>query len=244
MLKILIVTAAFNAEKTIQETLESTKILCNKNLNIIHVVKDALSNDKTVEITKQYQHVKLVSSKDNGIYDGFNQGASFTDWDFIYYLNADDVLTMQGSVSLDWLSKFGDKNKVYCFSIEIIRLNKQRVLYDSKKINLLKVISGYMPPHPGMIVGKNLFVKFDTNFKVSADYNFFLEIWHKNKGAFNNFSEIIAEMKEGGNSQTTRGRLISFYEDSLSLSKFYGRFFGYLISLLKKIRGVIKWYLI
>ena len=50
-------------------------------------------------------------------------------------------------------------------------------------------------------------------------------------------------MKEGGNSQTIQGRIKSFNEDALILSEHYGKFLGYIISFLKKIRGIIKWYL-
>ena len=243
MHKLLIVTSAFNAEKTINETLKSTKILCDKNSNIVHLVKDALSKDKTIEIVKEYPHVKLVSSSDKGIFDGFNQGASFTNWDFIYFLNADDILTKTGVESLNRICDHGDINSVYCYSIEVVKSTKKKILYNSKKINLFKILTGYMPPHPGMITGKNVFKKFDIEYKVSADYKFFLEIWH-NKNIFHFSNEIILQMKAGGNSQNYKGRFLSFYEDGKILSTYYGYFFAYIIALLKKIRGFVRWYLI
>jgi glycosyltransferase involved in cell wall biosynthesis len=244
MPKLLIVTSAFNAENTINETLKSTKLLCDKNSNIVHLVKDALSNDKTIEIIKKYPHAKLVSSSDKGIFDGFNQGASFTNWDFIYYLNADDILTKTGVECLNWISNHGDKNSVYCYSIVVIKSNKKKVFYNSKKITLFKILTGYMPPHPGMVTGKNAFKKFDIELKISSDYKFFLEIWNNKKNIFYFYKEIILEMKAGGNSQNYKGRFLSFYEDGKILSNYYGLFFGYTISLLKKIRGFVKWYLI
>jgi glycosyltransferase involved in cell wall biosynthesis len=243
MHKLLIVTSAFNAENTINETLKSTKILCDKNSNIVHLVKDALSNDKTIEIVKKYPHVKLVSSSDKGIFDGFNQGALFTNWDFIYFLNADDVLTKIGVERLDWISNYGDKNIVYCYSVVIVKGNQKKIFYNSKKITLFKILTGYMPPHPGMITGKNAFLLFDAKLKVSGDYKFFLEIYHK-KNKFYYGKDIITEMKEGGNSQTFKGRILSFKEDAEALSIFYGKYAGNIAALFKKIRGFVKWYLI
>ena len=243
MHKLLIVTSAFNAENTINETLKSTKILCDKNSNIVHLVKDALSTDKTTEIVKEYPHVELVSSSDRGIFDGFIQGASFTNWDFIYFLNADDVLTKIGAERLDWISNYGDKNTVYCYSIAIIKGNQKKIFYNAKKITLFKILTGYMPPHPGMITGKNAFLLFDVKLKVSGDYKFFLEIYHK-KNKFHYFKDIIAEMKEGGNSQTFKGRILSFKEDAEVLSIFYGKYVGNIVALFKKLRGFIKWYLV
>jgi len=93
MPKILIVTASYNAEQTISETVDCTKNLCLKNSNIVHLVKDGISKDKTLEILQDFSHIEIISSKDEGIFNAFNQGANYMEWDFIYYLNADDVLT-------------------------------------------------------------------------------------------------------------------------------------------------------
>jgi len=244
MPKILIVTASYNAEQTISETVDCTKNLCLNNSNIVHLVKDGISKDKTLEILKDFSHIEIISSKDEGIFNAFNQGANYIEWDFIYYLNADDVLTEAGLQKLDWISKNGDQKYNYCFSIEVIRKKNKNILYRSKKINTLRVMTGYMPPHPGMVISKNTFKSFDEKFKVSADYKFFLEIWKKKNSIFKNYDDIISHMKEGGNSQTIQGRIKSFNEDALILSEYYGKFLGYIISSLKKIRGIIKWYLV
>ena len=242
--KLLIVTAVLNAENTINETLKSTKKLCQKNSNIVHLIKDGLSSDRTLQIVKKYPHAKLVSIKDKGIFDAFNYGASFMSWDFIYYLNADDILTKIGSERLDWISHHGNKKCVYCYSVVVVKKKEKKIYYNSKKISIFNILTGYMPPHPGLVTGKDAFIQFDAKLRISADYKFFLEILYKKKNKFYYSKDIIAEMKEGGNSQTFKGRIMSFKEDAEILSIFYGKYIGYIVATLKKIRGFIRWYLV
>jgi glycosyltransferase len=70
---VSIVTATYNSEKTIRDTLES--ISSQDYPHIEHIIIDGASRDRTLSIVKEFSHVANVySEKDSGIYDAMNKG--------------------------------------------------------------------------------------------------------------------------------------------------------------------------
>ena len=244
--KILICTVSLNSEKTIKKCLSSTYDLCKKNKNISHVIKDGISIDNTIKIIKSFSHVKYQTKSDKGIYDAFNQASEIlNDWDYIYYLNSDDYLTKEGAEQLDKISKTEKiyLKEVYFFAIQIKKGIKKIKIFP-KKINEFSLLMGYMPPHPGMITSKKLFVPFKTNFKVSADYDFFLKIIQSEEFTYENSKIIINTMGYGGNSQTLQGRLRSSIEDFKIFKQRSNAFFAVIAIFSKKLKAILKYYLI
>ena len=90
--KISIVTPCFNAEKTIEQTLQS--VIAQGYPNLEYIVIDGASNDTTTEIIQR--HEKSIaywsSSKDSGQYDAINKGMAIASGDILCWLNADDML--------------------------------------------------------------------------------------------------------------------------------------------------------
>lgn len=89
--KISIITPCFNAEKTIEQTLESIHSQGYQNLE--HIVMDGGSTDGTMGIIKKYEeHIsKIVSKKDKGQYFAIVEGFSYATGDIFCWLNSDDV---------------------------------------------------------------------------------------------------------------------------------------------------------
>lgn len=90
LLKISVVTACLNAEKTIERTLQSIEKQGYPNLELI--VVDGLSTDRTLEIVRRYEHIvtKIISEKDRGAAEAINKGFRQATGDILCYLNADD----------------------------------------------------------------------------------------------------------------------------------------------------------
>ena len=94
---VTILTVSYNAEKTIQRTIES--VLNQTYQNIEYIIIDGKSKDKTVEVAKRYQKVFddtpgrrliIISEPDEGMYDGLNKGARIAHGELIGQINADD----------------------------------------------------------------------------------------------------------------------------------------------------------
>ena len=77
MLKISIIIATYNSEKTLKQTLDSIRYQTYENIETI--VIDGLSTDDTLKIVKEYSDVvkRYISEKDTGIYNAFNKGINF-----------------------------------------------------------------------------------------------------------------------------------------------------------------------
>jgi glycosyltransferase len=87
---ISIITPTFNAEGTILETIQSA--LDQFSNDIEHLLIDAASSDQTLQIAKRYPHLRIISEKDRGIYDGMNKGARLSKGEWLLFLQGDDWL--------------------------------------------------------------------------------------------------------------------------------------------------------
>jgi len=98
-MKISIITATYNSEATIRDTLESVNAQTYPHIE--HIIVDGNSKDNTLEIVKKYgKRVSiLISEPDNGIYDAMNKGIRAATGDVIGILNSDDFFTSNDVIS-------------------------------------------------------------------------------------------------------------------------------------------------
>ncbi|HUA65784.1 MAG TPA: glycosyltransferase family 2 protein [Alphaproteobacteria bacterium] len=87
---VSILVGAFNAEKTIAETLESALRQTWPHTEII--VADDGSTDRTREIVRQYENVRLIPAEHGGVSAAVNIAFSHSRGDYIQYLDSDDLL--------------------------------------------------------------------------------------------------------------------------------------------------------
>ena len=89
-LRISVVMACRNAEKTVERTLRSIAEQDYSNLEFI--VVDGLSTDRTLEIVRQYGQIvsQIICEKDRNVCEAINKGFRLATGDIYCYLNADD----------------------------------------------------------------------------------------------------------------------------------------------------------
>lgn len=103
-MKISIVTTAFNAEKYIEETIESV-LTQRGNFEVEYIIIDAKSSDSTLTKIVKYKNLvdadfyknynlgatmTVISESDNGMYDGIAKGLKLATGDVVAYINSDD----------------------------------------------------------------------------------------------------------------------------------------------------------
>lgn len=90
MVKISIITTAFNAAGTIRSCLESVQGQTHADFE--HIVVDAASTDGTLAVLDECGGgaARVVSEPDRGIYDGMNKGLRLATGEVVGILNADD----------------------------------------------------------------------------------------------------------------------------------------------------------
>ena len=180
--KLSIITVCRNAEKTIQNTIES--IVSQSYTDFEYIVIDGKSTDSTYEIIKTYDskfHNKgiryiHISEKDNGIFDAMNKGITKASGEWINFMNADD--TFHDKEVLE--SVFGGNNDYTSIDViygDTVRIDKTgKVLGKGRNIDSIKLNMPFC--HQSSFTRSNLMKKkgFDLNYQVS-DYNFFLRVY-------------------------------------------------------------------
>lgn len=181
MLKISIVTVSYNAADTIEQTISS--VVNQTYENIEYIIIDGGSTDGTVDIIRKYEDeiAYWVSEPDKGIYDAMNKGIDVATGDYIYFLGADDAIKETSTVQFV-ANCIADKcYEVYCFSVYMINEYNKEKLIEYKVDSSVSKYPG-MPPHQGMFVKCEIAkrIRFDTSYKIIADYKFFLNCYNEN----------------------------------------------------------------
>ena len=154
MLKITIITATYNSEATLRDTMDS--ILRQTWQGYEYIVVDGASTDSTLDIIKEYEpkfegKMKYISEPDRGIYDAMNKGFAMATGSVIGILNSDDFYT-----SVDVLQTIagnfllGEMDAVYA-DIHYVKnddVTKIVRYYSSAIFRRPLMRFGLMPAHP------------------------------------------------------------------------------------------------
>lgn len=202
-MKISIITATYNSQNTILDTIDSISKQTYKNFE--HIVIDGQSKDKTCTLIKeQSPNSILISEKDFGIYDAMNKGIKKTTGEIISILNSDDVYYDE-SVLETVAKKFEnlDIDVLYGHILFFAPLDKSKVVrvWKTGPITRLFILLGWIMPHPAVFVRKKIYEEignFDTSFKHSSDYDFLLRIIKSEKYNIKFHDKFLVRMRTGG----------------------------------------------
>jgi len=225
-MKVTVITATYNNRDTVLDTLVS---VANQSYpDIEHIIVDGLSTDGTLEIVKEIpgRITKIISEKDNGIYDALNKGIMAATGDLICFLHADDLfadtLVIEDSVKAISLS---DSDALYADLKYVSRTNTDSVIryWKSGSFNTRNLKKGWMPPHPTFVVKKKIYDQygvFDTGFKISADYDIILRFLGVYKISVSYLPRVTVLMRVGGQSNRSFSNIVKkMKEDVRALKK-------------------------
>ena len=176
-MRLSIITICKNDLSGLKKTVESVKTQSFKDFEFIII--DGASTDGTVDYLNQniLSVSKFVSEKDNGIYNAMNKGISIASGEFCLFLNAGDYL-----VDTNVLEKVFSNNPTEDLlygNMFIETIEGQRKLGKMpKKITFLHMIEDTIW-HPVSFIRRSLFERFgkyNENYKMVADYEFYLKI--------------------------------------------------------------------
>jgi len=209
LLKISVVTAVFNRESTIAETIDS--VAAQDYPNVEHVIQDGGSKDGTLDVINRVSGagVQLESARDGGIYDGINKGISRTTGDIVGLMHSDDLFA--NSQVLSHLAKtfqdpevdgvYGDLDYVAEDDITRVIRKWRSGAYDPAKLR-----RGWMPPHPTLYMRREVFDRwglYDTSFRIAADYDAMLRYLVKGQIKLAYIPEVFVKMRVGGESNAS-----------------------------------------
>lgn len=199
-MKFSIITATYNSEKTLARAIES--VMAQNYSDIEHIIIDGNSTDKTIDIIEEYEKkysgkIKWISEPDDGIYDAINKGIDLSSGDIIGILGSDDWYEADifGKIAAEF-SKSNALKVVY--GLVNIYSNNIQVETSGKHHNNLK---NSTLSHQSCFILKKIhekYGKYNTSYKIAADYDFLLRIAGKEDVSFVNLNVPLANYSHGG----------------------------------------------
>lgn len=203
-MKISVVTAAYNAAGTIQETIDA--VARQTYTDREHIVIDGASRDGTVALLERNRALlaHCVSEPDRGVYDAMNKGLALASGDVVAFLNADDVY-ISPHVLERVAEIMADSEVAGCYANlffvkqddvnQVVREMRSR----SYQAGLFEW--GWMPPHPTLFVRRELLQQlggFDLQFRLQSDFDLAIRLFQAAGNRICHVDETWVRMRMGG----------------------------------------------
>lgn len=235
-MRISIITATYNSERTLRDTLNS--VLCQDYQGYEHIIVDGGSTDNTLDIIREYEQryagrLRWISEPDHGIYDAMNKGIAMSKGDIVGILNSDDFYA-DDSVLSEIVRNIADVDAVYG-DLEFIDVcDTSRVVrqWHGSQYKRGAFQRGWHPAHPTFYARKKWFDTlgaFDTSFKVSADFELMLRFFERGRITSRYIPMTFVKMRMGGESTGSIKRIIegnrnvlrAFKKNNMTVSPLY-----------------------
>jgi len=203
-MKISIVTAVLNGEKTIGHAIRS--ILDQTHKEIEHIIIDGGSTDGTLRVIEGYHPYpgRVLSEPDRGIYDAMNKGIALASGEVIGILNADDFYK-HGGVLAQVAKVFEDPALDSCYGdLDYVdSADTSRVIrrWQAGPHRPESFYWGWMPPHPAFFARRKAYQTYggyNLELGSAADYELMLRFLLKYRITTTYIREILVCMRTGG----------------------------------------------
>ncbi len=219
---ISIITITFNAETSIPPTLES---VCNQDFrNYEHIMVDGASTDNTLSVARRYPDLRILSERDNGLYDAMNKGIGISRGEYLLFLNAGDTFH-----SDKVLSAYADRARkgddiIYGDTVIVDSARHiigPRHLTAPRTLTFESFAKGMLICHQAFMVRKELAPLYDLQYRFSADYDWTVKcIRNANPERCTNLGLIAIDYLSDG--LTDKNKLKSLRERYKIMTKHYG----------------------
>jgi glycosyltransferase involved in cell wall biosynthesis len=224
--KFSIITVTYNAEKVLEDTIQS--VIFQTYRNVEYIIVDGASKDHTLEIVNKYHNRinKVISEPDKGLYDAMNKGIQLATGDYLCFLNAGDKFhdseTLQKVVHT---LKDQELPDVIYGETAIVdeegHFLHMRRLSTPAHLNWKSFKQGMLVCHQAFFANRELAINhlYDLQYRFSADFDWCIRIMKKAKCLHNTRLTLIDYLNEG---MTTKNHKASLKERFCIMAKHYG----------------------
>ena len=213
-MKITIITATYNNQKTLEQTIKS--VLGQTYPHIEYIIIDGESTDRTLTIIEKYRRSfsEIICEPDWGMYHALNKGIKLATGDIIGFLHADDFYTNENVIKkIADVFKTEKTDSVYGDLEYVSATDTNKIIRNWKagQFNIAELKKGWMPPHPTFYVKKEIYRKFgdfNLEYEIAADYDLMLRFLGKHEITTSYLPEILVKMRWGGKSNSNLANII------------------------------------
>lgn len=222
--KFSVITVCYNAEATIEDTIQS--VISQTYHHVEYIIVDGASKDRTMDIVNRYrEHIAIVvSERDKGLYDAMNKGIGLATGDYLCFLNAGDSFheddTLQQMVHSIHTPQLPD---VLYGETELVdhegHFLRMRRLSAPEVLTWKSFRQGMLVCHQAFFPRRDLVMPYDLRYRFSADFDWCIKIMKKSKVLHNTHLTLIDYLAEG---MTTRNHKASLKERFSIMTRHYG----------------------
>jgi len=201
MPKITVITPTFNAEKYLEQILDT---VAEQNYpNLEYIIVDGGSTDKTMQIVRGARKgliTRWISEPDHGISDAFNKGIQMATGDIVGIINADDGYLPGALAAVAETAQNHPDSDVYYGNAIHERFDGTDVYEFRPKPQIGPDIWRSMPvSHPATFVRRLAYERFglfDTRCPLAMDYELLLRFYCMGAN-FQHVNAFIARFRYG-----------------------------------------------
>ena len=234
-----IITVTYNAADTIGVTMKSVarQTCCDYE----HIVMDGKSSDDTIAIARGLAspHTRIVSQKDNGIYDAMNKGIEMSNGKYLIFMNAGDTFHAANTLELmaNAITETNEPGIVYGQTVIVEGVERKvigkRHLTAPRELSVQSFADGMVVCHQAMAVSANIAGQYDLKYRYSADYEWVIRcLQHSSHNTYVD-DTIVDYLSEG---TTTKHLTESLYERFRIMCHYYGTF----SSIIRHIKFIAR----
>lgn len=233
-MKITLITACYNAEKTIGDALAS--VARQKGVDVECLIMDGGSTDGTVaqivafaERARENAALTVVwqSAPDRGMYDALNKGIARATGDVVGILNADDVLSDEAMLATVAKAFASDEVEAVYGDIRFVReLGGRTVRYCSARwFRPWMFRFAVMVPHPSFYCRRELFARYggySLDYRICADFELVMRYLWKHRIRTHYIPRCLVEMRLGGASTAGFRSMVEINREDLRALRAHG----------------------
>lgn len=221
-MKISVVTAVFNRVDTVGAAIESVQ--SQTHADVEHVIQDGGSSDRTLDVVRKAANAttKIITERDNGIYDAINRGIGNASGDVIGLMHSDDMFAGP-DVLAQVAAAFDNPNVdgVYGDLQYVAADDPTRIIrhWTSGGYTPAKLKQGWMPPHPTLYLRRKVFDQhglYDTSLQIAADYDAILRYLAGGNIQLAYIPQVLVKMRVGGESNRSLERILRKSREDLT----------------------------
>lgn len=226
-----VIIPLYNKSGYIRKTINSVLSQTYKNFEII-IVNDG-STDDSLKIVKEYENdkIKIYSKLNSGVSDTRNYGVNKANYDYIAFLDADDVFLPNHLGNLYNLIKQYPNNDLYCTAYDIVcrngKTNSISCKNDENSINFILedyCLSSFEMRYSvitssSVCIKKSLFIK-SNGFNIDTKYGEDLDLWLRlstiSKPAYSTIPTVVYYVESDNNAVSSKKTPLKYFADYLS----------------------------